>query len=219
MSISIIGDTYGRLTVLELHSNIKYRKKFICKCSCGNTTIVAMTHLRTGHTQSCGCLLEEALDQTTHGYSKTKLYKVYYEMLYRCHNPKSDGYKKYGAKGITVCTAWQEDFLAFKQWATDYKEGLTIDRINNKLGYSPDNCRWVSHSVQAINKGKSILNTSGYKYINWHKGKEKWIVRITVNSERIEIGAYLDIEKAKTELVSYLTINKLHEHLKAFNYG
>ena len=55
-SKSIIGDKYGMLTVLSLHSNINYRKKFNCLCDCGNTRVVAMSHLRPGHTKTCGCI-------------------------------------------------------------------------------------------------------------------------------------------------------------------
>lgn len=83
-----------------------------------------------------------------------KLTSVYYDMLKRCHDPKNKGYEKYGAKGIYVCEEWRNDCSSFYKWAKDngYKEGLTIDRIDNNKGYSPDNCRWTTWKVQTVNR-------------------------------------------------------------------
>ena len=83
-----------------------------------------------------------------------KLISVYYDMLKRCHDPKNKGYERYGAKGIYVCEEWRNDCSSFYKWAKDngYKEGLTIDRIDNSKGYSPDNCRWTTWKVQTVNR-------------------------------------------------------------------
>lgn len=83
-----------------------------------------------------------------------KIRAVYYNMLKRCHHPDNKGYANYGARGIYVCEEWRKDCKAFYKWARDngYKEGLTIDRIDNNKGYSPDNCRWTTWKVQTVNR-------------------------------------------------------------------
>lgn len=91
---------------------------------------------------------------------KEKIRRVWHSMIRRCHNIKDTGYKHYGDKGISVCTEWRDDFNTFYNWAMSngYKEGLTIDRINNDGNYEPNNCRWVSHKENNNNRGDSYQN-------------------------------------------------------------
>ena len=72
-------------------------------------------------------------------------------MIGRCKNPKSKGYDRYGGAGITVCEKWN----IFENFFNDMGErppGMTLDRINNHLGYDPDNCRWATWREQEGNR-------------------------------------------------------------------
>ena len=57
---SLVGERYGRLTVLELDHVEKSRRYWKCKCECGNITVVIEGNLKSGTTKSCGCLRRES---------------------------------------------------------------------------------------------------------------------------------------------------------------
>lgn len=166
--INIQGQKFGRLSVID-YVGIKNRTAFWkCLCECGNVVEVAGYKLRSGHTKSCGCYSRERIKNLNYktGKTKSKIYYAYRNMLNRCNNPKADMFYLYGERGIKVCNEWQDKehgFENFLSWSEShgYEEGLSIDRINNDKGYSPDNCRWVSKLEQANNK-----RTNKYLRIN-----------------------------------------------------
>lgn len=153
--LDLVGQKFGKLTVVEFSHMDKGHSCFKCKCDCGNTVTVRSQNLRNGNTKSCGCLYGQHL--ITHGESHSKLYATWSNMYKRCYYASNNRYQWYGARGITVCDEWKDDFMAFRAWALDngYKEGLTIDRIDNDKGYSPDNCRWITKKQQASNKSNN----------------------------------------------------------------
>jgi hypothetical protein len=72
-------------------------------------------------------------------------------MVQRCTNPKSRHWKYYGGRGITVAPEWQ-DFAVFLRDMGEKPPGLTLDRIDNSLGYCSENCRWATWVEQARNR-------------------------------------------------------------------
>lgn len=95
--------------------------------------------------------------EAIHGKRHTKLYSVWCAMKERCNNPHSKSYLRYGNRGIKVCKEWEDSFSAFYEWSkiSGYQRGLTIDRIDNEKGYSPDNCRWVTTAQQNRNYSRN----------------------------------------------------------------
>lgn len=116
--------------------------------------------------------------------SRTKLYNVWASFKDRCFNEKSKPYKNYGGRGISVYKKWVNDFKAFYDWSIEngYKEGLSIDRINNDGNYEPSNCRWADWNTQAINKQRiSIRNTSGYVGVSYYSKRRTFVASVTIN--------------------------------------
>lgn len=135
------------------------RLKWSCRCECGKTIIAEAHKLRTGHTQSCGCLQKEraAETKTTHGGTcgpqHHRLYRLYRGMLERCFYEKHAAWKYYGGRGVSVCPRWRESFGNFRDdMAPSFREGLTLDRIDCFGDYSPENCKWSTPSEQRLNQ-------------------------------------------------------------------
>lgn len=86
---------------------------------------------------------------------------IHFNMIQRCTNPNSTYFPRYGGRGITVCHEWRTR-NNFKEWALShgYRNDLTIDRINNDKGYSPDNCRWVTPSQNCCNRSTTHFVTA-----------------------------------------------------------
>lgn len=152
----LTGQKFGRLLVLERAENSGRRVMWCCLCDCGKETIVRADHLRSGAIQSCGCLQREASRNNLliHGGTGTRLFTIWRSMHSRCYQRSHKQYKDYGGRGITICDEWLHDFAAFQKWASShgYQDDLTIDRIDNDKGYSPENCRWVTMAEQNRNK-------------------------------------------------------------------
>lgn len=145
-----LGDTFGKLTVIQLGHTLNGCRASLCECDCGNTIIVPNPKLVSKHTKSCGCLRGKNLK---HGFRWTAVYRVWVNMRQRCTNSSRSDYKYYGGRGISVCSRWKS-FDNFIQDMGEPPTGLTLDRINPDGNYESSNCRWASWETQNNNKSK-----------------------------------------------------------------
>jgi len=157
-----------------------------CQCDCGDVSIYMATKVRTKRKICCNkcSLLECAKKNSTHGMKNTGTYSSWSSMKDRCLNKKSKDYPLYGGNGITICTEWIDSFEAFYKDMGEKPKGTSIDRINNSLGYSKENCRWATHSQQQRNKTMSckwLINGVLYETLleaaTAHKVKKPTIVK------------------------------------------
>lgn len=163
--LELIGLRFGRLTVIEQTGSDRLGQSlWRCNCGCGNQKTIRGTDLKKGHTKSCGCgqFGNHIIHGDTPQGNHSRLYTIWTGMKQRCNNAKSKGYRFYGSRGRSICSEWMVSYSAFKNWAlkAGYAENLTIDRIDNEKGYSPENCQWITQSENSKKRqgnGNQIL--------------------------------------------------------------
>jgi hypothetical protein len=84
---------------------------------------------------------------------------VWNNMIARCYHEKSNRYARYGGRGVGVCAEWRASVHTFKKWALSHgwEYGLQLDRIDNDGDYSPENCHFVTPSVNMANRSNNII--------------------------------------------------------------
>jgi hypothetical protein len=112
-----------------------------CLCDCGTQKVIGSNALRTGYTQSCGCLKREATAarNTTHGLSNTPTYQSWCNMVRRCTHVNDPRYPDWGGRADMG----------------EKPPGLTLDRLDNDGSYEPGNCRWATRKQQQANRRNS----------------------------------------------------------------
>lgn len=197
-------------------SNYKVRYG-IYKCGmCGTVCKASTEDVKAGKIVSCGCYHKKRIKEanTTHGLRYHELYNKWKAMRNRCVSPTDQSYKYYGGRGITVCDEWLKDPETFFEWCytNGYEKNLSLDRIDNDLGYNPDNCRFTTKSVQSRNT--RILqsnNKSGYRGVSWSKVADRWKAQIVVSGKTVRVGMFEGAIEAARAYDKYVQDNSL-EH-------
>ena len=184
------------------------------KCFCGNEFKAQVQNIKNKTTKGCGCM--QGKNRITHNLTNHRIYPVWNAIIARCKNPKHKQYKDYGGRGITVCEHWLNPQNFINDMYETYKEGLSIDRIENDKGYCKDNCRWVERKIQNRNTRKIYSsNKSGFRGVCLDKKSNKWLVQIGVNYKHIHLGYFDTALEGALVYDKYILDNNL-EHTKNF---
>jgi len=188
------GTQFNRLTVISETTPTKVHRRFVCLCVCGTQTVAQLGSLRSRSVQSCGCLHREVLlaVNTKHGMAGTSIYTSWSMIVQRCTNPKNKAFDRYGGRGIKACDRW----LKFENFLADMGERPTpqhsIDRIDNDLGYSPENCKWSTRKEQANNKRNNRPITFDGETLNLNQWMAKLGMKTSTFFSRLNNGWTLE---------------------------
>jgi hypothetical protein len=156
------GLIFTRLIIMKCSGKTRKRNTlWECLCNCGNTVELEGHALKSGNTQSCGCLQRELFlskrYSLKHGKHGTKAYRTWNGIRQRCCNPNYHAYKDYGGRGITLCPEWESFEVFYQDMGDPPSLKHSIERIRNDEGYSPSNCVWATAREQTRNRRNTIF--------------------------------------------------------------
>lgn len=155
----------------------------VFKCACGQSVVMRVFAVKSGHSLSCGCAKAGKSGKATHGHTKTRhnktiashTYNVWSCMKSRCLRKANDNYEFYGGRGITVCDRWKT-FTNFLSDVGEIPEGMSLDRIDSNGHYEPENVRLIPFRLQARNtRSNRIIEIDGVQ-----KSLVEWVEEIGV---------------------------------------
>ena len=210
MTPQLIGETYLKKATTASSQRCRYG---LYECPyCGEHWECKTTKINNNITKGCGCQKGKGYK---HGLESNRFYNTWNHMVGRCNNPKNKKYMDYGGRGISVCEEWLNvsNFVAWAEETYPNIEGISLDRIDNDAGYSPENCRWADRTTQNINQRIKKNNKSGYVGVHCRKGNSKCSASIGVNNKLIHLGSYLTKEEAVQARDNYIIENNLPHKL------
>lgn len=200
------GQRYGRLIVLEQQTNRK-RTSWLCQCDCGNRVVVSSCHLRSGHTQSCGCYCKDRIRESK---KKENEYHVIGDITIiktnngeeiiidtSCLEKAKEHCWVVGSHGYACA---RDDKTGKVITMHRYLMGLEqysplVDHVNrNRLDNRQCNLRLCNSEQNAMNKSILKTNTSGITGVN--REKNGWRARIGANHKTYELGVFEKFEDA-----------------------
>lgn len=168
------------------------RERWRCEClaacdwkpnkTCHNAIIVPKYYLtRKGNPKThCGCQFETLKSR------HAREYRIYHMMHQRCMNPKHESYEHYKSRGIGIYEPWQKTNAdGFDLWLEEVGKCPTplhsLDRIDNRKGYEPNNLKWSTATEQRMNQGDLIGGKSVEEIAEMNMTEEEWIAHARVH--------------------------------------
>lgn len=177
-----LGDRFGMWTVIE-----GGRGYCLCRCDCGTTKKVRVSHLIYAESQKCkGCV--RRTHGATVGHKPTSEYAIWASMIARCHNKSNDAYERYGGRGISVCDRWRNSFALFLEDMGPRPADKQIERVNNDGNYEPGNCRWATSKEQNRNRRDNRLLTYNEQTMCVAAWAERLGIKRSIIKDRLRRG-------------------------------
>lgn len=177
------GCRFGRLTVIEWagHARSSRDSVWLCRCDCGETVTVLGGNLTAGRTVSRGCSNRARI--TKHGGCHSRVYRIWAGMIHRCSARSGRSAVYYRDRGISVCDAWRDFRVFYRDMGDPPFPGAEIDRIDNDGDYAPGNCRWATRAQQNRNRrGNIVISFDGRAQVLQDWAKEFGIDRSTLSA-------------------------------------
>lgn len=153
----------GKLTLLQIVGKDDWGSNiWSYKCDCGNVGTIDTNTLRMVKHKSCGC---NSKFNNNPRVKNHVVLKAWCAMMARCYEPTDKNFHNYGGRGILVCEKWHLYNNFYDDMIESWIPKLQIDRTDNNKGYSPENCKWVTHKENSRNTRAVRLNKEKANHI------------------------------------------------------
>lgn len=194
--VSVFGD-YVVLGDGTHHPKVRFA---LCACKCGVVKEVEVAKLRSGRStccKDCAAKSDKRVTNKTHGMTNSGEYNIYKGIIGRCTNPRDARFARYGGAGIKLCDRWAESFENFyADMGPRPSAKHSVDRIDNNLGYSPENCRWALPVEQSANRDCTLTVEFAGQTVATSVLAKAFGIQPATLADRLKRG--WDVEKALT---------------------
>lgn len=164
-----IGNKYGSMKVIEHLDSInptgnKSIRMVKVKCTvCNTVSEKRLDNIKRKGTSGCSreCpAFKKTI--TKHGLTNSRTYKSWDNMVTRCTRPSHKHFTHY--ENLIIGEKLDPKWLTFEGFLKDMGEPsnkntkFSIERINNRKGYSKKNCKWATQKEQCLNQERSVVN-------------------------------------------------------------
>lgn len=149
--IAPVGKRFGRVTVCGPSRPGRANSTIVSgRCDCGDVRDYFVNNMAKQRDPMCPtCRLAS---RPSKGMHRHPLFNIWKAMIQRCENPRHTHFRSYGGRGISICDRWANSFESFfADMGNRPSKAFTLDRIDNDLGYAPNNCRWATRKEQMAN--------------------------------------------------------------------
>lgn len=186
--IDLMGGQFGKWTVIAPAPNSGRQTRWLARCACGKERRVLTSNLRGGTSKSCGGCEPHQRPRYKHGGRTQRLYRIWQSLITRA--PVIDPKVLEIYRGVGTRDPEWGDYFKFSEWARlhGYEDSLSIDRIDNALGYWPSNCRWVTLTDQQHNKSTNVMVTAHGETLTLTRMARKHGMDPATVSRRLKLG-------------------------------
>lgn len=154
------GEIVGifNIQIISLSRESKKQTRGIFKCHCGEIFNSSFYSVFNSKQKSCGCARKGQKVLLRREHELKSEYCSWLDMKGRCYRPKTQRYKNYGGRGISVCDRWINSFDNFLlDLGMKPSKDYSLERINVNGNYEPSNCKWATSEEQHNNKTTSVF--------------------------------------------------------------
>jgi hypothetical protein len=151
------------------------------------------------------------MSKKRYGNENHPLYARWLSMTQRCTNPNHKQFSDWGGRGISVDPYFKDfkNYVSYIESLPDYGTKGTVDRIDNSIGYTPGNLRWLSSSVQIANQRPNSRGNNKYTGVSWSKLHNCWVARIAFKGKNLLSSTHATEQDALQARNAYIKLHNL----------